>query len=416
MSLRLGSVCTGYGGLDAGVMAVHDGAELAWTADNDPGVSAIIAHRMPDVPNLGDIRRVPWEEVPPVDVLCAGFPCQPVSGAGKQKGTADERWLWPYIADAIGKLDAPPGLLVLENVPRLLTIERGAAFAQILGSLAELGYVGCYGIYSAAEAGAPHLRKRWFLVAAADAGRPGHRAHTGTIRGHVPDIPTRTGQAKRADHRDADAVSDAQGVGRPSRQPAADRNRPGPGHHEVIPDPDSIRRVTRRARHITGSPGAAASQIRRDQAEHDGESHQRSNPAVWSSFPDSRSARLERTVAAQFWDNPQRHRQAEDSTADGSSVCCAGLDWQEYESAVRRWEMISGYPVPYPVEPGRKGNSRMTAEFPEWMMGLPPGWVTDVPGLSRSAKIRAIGNGVVPQQAAMAVADLLGRLQQAART
>lgn len=49
----------------------------------------------------------------------------------------------------------------------------------------------------------------------------------------------------------------------------------------------------------------------------------------------------------------------------------------------------------------------MTAEFPEWMMGLPPGWVTAVPGLSRSAKIRIIGNGVVPQQAALAIAALL---------
>ena len=56
----------------------------------------------------------------------------------------------------------------------------------------------------------------------------------------------------------------------------------------------------------------------------------------------------------------------------------------------------------------------MTAEFPEWMMGLPPGWVTGVPGLSRSRKIRAIGNGVVPRQAALAVTSLLDILQEAA--
>lgn len=55
----------------------------------------------------------------------------------------------------------------------------------------------------------------------------------------------------------------------------------------------------------------------------------------------------------------------------------------------------------------------MTAEFPEWLMGLPPGWVTDVPGLSRSAKIRIIGNGVVPQQGYMAVMSLLGILREA---
>jgi hypothetical protein len=53
----------------------------------------------------------------------------------------------------------------------------------------------------------------------------------------------------------------------------------------------------------------------------------------------------------------------------------------------------------------------MAAVFPEWMMGLPPGWVTGVPGLSRSAQLRAIGNGVVPAQAAMAVAYLYGPLE-----
>lgn len=57
----------------------------------------------------------------------------------------------------------------------------------------------------------------------------------------------------------------------------------------------------------------------------------------------------------------------------------------------------------------------MTAEFPEWLMGLPPGWVTAVPGLSRSASIRVIGNGVVPHQAALAVTSLLGRLPDEAR-
>ncbi|MEV1082135.1 DNA cytosine methyltransferase, partial [Streptomyces sp. NPDC050211] len=73
---RIGSVCTGYGGLDEAVQAVFGGS-LAWVADNDPGASRILAHRHPGVPNLGDITAVGWHDVEPVDIYVGGYPCQP---------------------------------------------------------------------------------------------------------------------------------------------------------------------------------------------------------------------------------------------------------------------------------------------------------------------------------------------------
>ena len=73
MSLTLGSIATGYGGLDSAV-AVSFGAELAWVADNDPDVCKLLEYRFPGVPNLGDIRQVTWEAVPRVDIVTAGFP------------------------------------------------------------------------------------------------------------------------------------------------------------------------------------------------------------------------------------------------------------------------------------------------------------------------------------------------------
>ena len=90
MTLRIGSVCTGYGGLDEAVQQVY-GGELVWVADNDPGAAAILAHHHPDVPNLGDITAVNWADVPPVDVLTMGFPCQDVSVAGQRAGEGDDR-------------------------------------------------------------------------------------------------------------------------------------------------------------------------------------------------------------------------------------------------------------------------------------------------------------------------------------
>ncbi|WLQ67614.1 DNA cytosine methyltransferase [Streptomyces glycanivorans] len=71
----IGSLCSGYGGLDLGVQSVLGGS-LAWHAEVDPGASRILARHWPGVPNLGDITAVDWSTVPPVCVLTAGFPCQ----------------------------------------------------------------------------------------------------------------------------------------------------------------------------------------------------------------------------------------------------------------------------------------------------------------------------------------------------
>lgn len=77
-----------------------------------------------------------------------------------------------------------------------------------------------------------------------------------------------------------------------------------------------------------------------------------------------------------------------------------------YAPAIRRWEQVTGHPAPPPTEPtGRGGAHRLSARFAEWMMGLPPEWVTGIL-ISRTEQLRAIGNGVVPQQAAYALADM----------
>ncbi len=165
MTYTLGSFCTGYAGLDLAVEAVLGPAEHLWHAEFDREKSKILAAHWPTVPNLGDITAVDWAAVPAPTVVTGGFPCQPASLAGRRLGTDDERWLFDDIADAIGRMDPQPGLLLFENVPGLLTASRGDAMARVVHSLAALGYMGTWRPVRASDVGAPHRRERIFLFA-----------------------------------------------------------------------------------------------------------------------------------------------------------------------------------------------------------------------------------------------------------
>jgi hypothetical protein len=88
----------------------------------------------------------------------------------------------------------------------------------------------------------------------------------------------------------------------------------------------------------------------------------------------------------------------------------AVTNWGKFEPAIRRWELTLGIPAPAPTKPdGKDGAHRLSSAFTEWMMGLEPGWITDV-GLTRNEELKACGNGVVPQQAELALRVLLNGL------
>ena len=84
--------------------------------------------------------------------------------------------------------------------------------------------------------------------------------------------------------------------------------------------------------------------------------------------------------------------------------------WGKYAPGIARWESVLGRPAPPPTQPGRDGKPRLSPLAVEFMMGLPPGWVCDVPGLSRSQMLKLLGNGVVPRQGILALSMLAGLL------
>jgi DNA (cytosine-5)-methyltransferase 1 len=305
--VKLGSLFSGYGGLDAAVMA-HYGCELAWVCEMDPDAAKVLAHHHPEVPNLGDITAVDWTTVPDVDVICGGFPCQDISSAGKREGITGARsGLWTYYVDAVRTLR--PRIVVVENVSALLV--RG--LDVVLADLASLGYDTRWGSVRASDAGAPHRRERIFLVAT-DA--------------------------------DGDARGSAWGAG------------------EAVGEPGAVERSGR----LRGMAPAVS----------DG----------------TRTGRDDRGLPPQTQGSPP------DLGADvHAPVDACATAWGRYEPAVRRWEHLTR-PAPSPVD----DRGRLNPPFVEWMMGLPEGHVTD--HVSRTAALRMLGNGVVPQQAFLALSLL----------
>ncbi|MFD8639519.1 DNA cytosine methyltransferase [Streptomyces zaomyceticus] len=313
--LRIGSLCTGYGGLDAAVQTVFGGS-LAWVSDIDPGASRILAHHHPQVPNLGDLTAVDWADVEPVDIVCGGYPCQPFSTAGKRKGTADERHIWPSIAHALRVLR--PRYAVFENVAGHLRL----GFDTVLADLARLGFDAEWCLVRASEVGAPHHRQRLFLLAvAADPDRlggDGRRAR-------------RAGRDESAPHRLA--AADAGGEGLEVRRVEPHRNE---------------RQAAQRS---GGEPSADADPGGRRADEH----HFRPGQ------PDP--------------------------------------EWGRFAPAIHRWATVTERRAPGATDDRR----RLSPAFVEWLMGLEPGWVTGVPDLTRTQQLKALGNGVVPQQAEAAL-------------
>ncbi len=325
--MKIGSLATGYGGLDQGVQRVLGGT-VAWTSDIDPGASKIISHRYPGAPNLGDLTVIDWRGVEPVDIITAGYPCQPFSQAGQRKGTADERHIWPHIAAAVGVLR--PRLVLLENVAGHLSL----GFGDVLGDLAALGYDAQWVSLRAADVGACHGRRRVFIAANPSgnrlprARRPRSRwdGPTDGDSGPIALLPTPTARDYKGHNQRRDATS------------------------------------------LTG-------------------------------------ALLPTPSVADAHGGHERRGGARGDELLLKGIAKDAAEWGKYAATVARSEAIHG-PAPAPTEPGRNG-PRLSPRFVEWMMMLPAGWVTDIPGLTRVQQLHALGNGVVPPQAAAALRWLL---------
>ena len=375
----IGSLFTGYGGLDMAVrMALDPTARVAWTSDVDPGPCKLAEVRWPGVPNLGDITQVDWSTVEPVDIIGGGSPCQDLSLAGRRAGMASSTrsGLWESMFEAIKT--QRPRRVVWENVKGALTSgafslveqEQGLlgnrtvgpllrAAGRVVGDMASIGYDSQWCTIRASDVGAPHQRERLF-VTSHPAGEPWD------MRGI-----TASGEA---------ALGRALGEsGRSGRAPGA-----------LIPTPVAQPSGNSPEAHLRKKPGRERVTDLAIIVEH-------GLLATGGLLP-----------------TPQATNATASSAGYGANLheVARGMEtgvFGAYGQAIARWERVLGRPAPSPTVPSTRegGRARLSTSFVEWLMGLPEGHVTGEDlGLTREQQLRLLGNGVVPQQGAAAIYQL----------
>ena len=159
MKLRVGSLCTGYGGLEMGLKLAGVDVDLRWLSEIDPALDVL---QPAGVPTLGDLTLIDWADVESVDLVTAGFPCQPFSAAGAQLAEADPRYLWPQVARCLSEVR--PKAVLLENVRNLPSMRKGEVWANILDDLGRLGFAVRWLTLGACAVGAAHHRHRVFAL------------------------------------------------------------------------------------------------------------------------------------------------------------------------------------------------------------------------------------------------------------
>ena len=157
--LTVGSLFAGIGGIDYAFQEA--GFDILWQVEIDDYCKQVLAKNFPKATRYSDVTTV--TNLPAVDVITAGFPCQPFSVAGKRLGSEDKRFLIPEMLRVIKEIS--PNVVFLENVPNFTTINNGNEFRQLLKWFAQNGYNAQWQNIRAEDAGAPHRRERWFCIA-----------------------------------------------------------------------------------------------------------------------------------------------------------------------------------------------------------------------------------------------------------
>lgn len=362
-SPRYIEICSGYGGIGIAVERVFPGARAVAHVEIESYAVANLVSKMEEgkmvsCPVWTDLKTFDPFSVD-FDILCAGYPCQPFSVAGKRKGTEDPRHLWPFIADIIRARH--PGIVILENVRGHVRL----GLSEVLTELRGIGYRVRAGIFSAAEVGAPHRRERVFIVGMLD---DAGSIESGRLPGCKRKAVSETGET-------SEGLGNAEN-GRRNVATIANRAKPS----RKVGRPNSLADSL-----LTGSQGHTWDESLR------GESGRNGKNADGSA------------CAGSLLDHADHH---------GFEKCpLPDREREAYSETTRtsRW-------------PARPGEEQAEWEAPRTLGGkLNPAWVEQLLGLPkdwtrlhgepedawREDRLRLCGNGVVPDTAELAIRTLL---------
>lgn len=363
---RVGALFAGYGGLDLAVEEVF-GAELAWYSEIDKGALKILEHRFPGIANVGSVTEADWSQVEPVDILTGGSPCQDLSTAGGRAGMTEgtRSNLWVAMREAIAELR--PKYVIWENVRGAYSAAADSAVEPCPGCVGDGSGVHLRALGRVlGDLAALGFDAEWHGLRASDVGG----AH-GRFRVFIVATDAEHGELARQSVEQLRTPVAARSGG-------VDRGRP-----TLLPTPRSS------DTNGAGQHGQGGVDLRTAIT-------LLPTPSVADVMGGRKGRSGERS--GELLLNGIAHEQR----------------WGDYAGAIARWESVIGRPAPEPTQTSTKGNPQLAAAFVEWLMGLPAGWVTDVPGITRNEALRALGNGVVPQQAAEALRVMVARMQVAA--
>lgn len=151
-------LCAGIGGLELGLHLAKPSATPVCFVERDKFGQSVLAARWPNAIIHDDIFTLDTTTLPRIDIVTAGFPCQPWSSAGLRKGINDDRWILPEILNIVRKVG--PRFILLENVAGLLV----GGLGHVLGLMAEAGFNAEWGVFSCAGLGGSHRRERVFVL------------------------------------------------------------------------------------------------------------------------------------------------------------------------------------------------------------------------------------------------------------
>ena len=196
--LKIGSAFSGIGGFELGLERAIPNSKTVWQIEQNHFCQKILRKHWPDATIYDDVREVGAHNLEPVDIFCAGFPCQDISLAGKGEGLNGEKsGLWWECFRIISELR--PRIIVLENVSAI-TFRGGR---EVVGSLASIGYDTEWQVISARMFGAPHIRRRWFAVSyvtnSHSQGKPDSSYHAKTLEGNVTNSHSQRGKEQSID-------------------------------------------------------------------------------------------------------------------------------------------------------------------------------------------------------------------------